>query len=43
MEEVLIVEGEEIDLQCNSNGVPKPSIFWSKNGIPVNLSDHLKV
>lgn len=43
MEEILLIEGEELDLQCSSNGVPAPNVLWTKNEVSIFPSDHIKV
>ncbi|XP_066597532.1 neogenin isoform X2 [Prorops nasuta] len=35
--DTLATEGSSVTLECAANGYPKPTIFWLKDGIAINL------
>ena len=40
---VTIREGQNMTLSCNATGNPVPIISWTRNGSPVNTSDHSRI
>ena len=39
MVDAIILEGESITITCKARGVPRPSIKWYYNGIPVQSNN----
>ncbi|XP_044123231.1 hemicentin-1 isoform X1 [Neovison vison] len=37
--EVSVLQGENVELTCNANGIPTPLIQWLKDGKPLNRSE----
>nr|XP_035962212.1 hemicentin-1 isoform X2 [Halichoerus grypus] len=37
--EVSVLQGENVELACNANGIPTPLIQWLKDGKPINNSE----
>ncbi|XP_059001185.1 hemicentin-1 isoform X2 [Mustela lutreola] len=37
--EVSVLQGENVELTCNANGIPTPLIQWLKDGKPLNKSE----
>jgi hypothetical protein len=35
VEDVSVIEGAELDIQCLFFGEPMPDVTWSKNGLPL--------
>ena len=35
----IVKQGKQAAMQCSANGDPKPRISWSKDNIPVNMTD----
>ncbi|KAL3287321.1 hypothetical protein HHI36_001796 [Cryptolaemus montrouzieri] len=35
----VVIEGQDISLDCAANGFPKPMITWLKNGVAIDLND----
>ncbi|XP_044744590.1 neogenin isoform X2 [Coccinella septempunctata] len=35
----VVIEGQEVSLDCAANGYPKPSIKWLKNGVTIDMND----
>lgn len=33
----VVVEGQEVSLDCAANGYPKPSIKWLKDGVTIDM------
>jgi len=36
----IVTEGSNVTLECAANGYPKPSIFWLKDGVALDLTSH---
>nr|XP_055175129.1 hemicentin-1 isoform X2 [Nyctereutes procyonoides] len=37
--EVSVLQGENVELACNANGIPTPLIQWLRDGKPINTSE----
>lgn len=37
--EVSVLEGENVELVCNANGIPTPVIQWLRDGRPITSSE----
>lgn len=37
--EVSVLQGENVELACNANGIPTPLIQWLRDGKPINSSE----
>ncbi|XP_045461534.1 neogenin isoform X4 [Harmonia axyridis] len=35
----VVIEGQEVSLDCAANGYPKPSIKWLKDGVTIDMND----
>ena len=36
---VNLVEGDTLELECEPWGLPKPTVSWRRESVPLNLSD----
>ena len=39
----IVLEGDAVTLFCNATGNPKPSISWTIDGLPVNITLHSRI
>jgi hypothetical protein len=38
-----VIVGSEIHFYCNVTGEPAPQITWYKEGVPIEVSDHIEL